>query len=238
VHAPRQPSWLHNYALVCAGIALAAGSLYLGLAVRDGLDDHDLWRYGRWLKRWAMYAPVAALPATLMLGLFHRALRQDNRNTLCVFIAIPRAFVHFALYGLVMLLQIILFIFWAVLLAIARLLRIVEGDSATARDGIGSIFAGTALWFITYPFSRTSPENMTPPPVPEKEVLPQLAYLLPWLIAGVVLWAGASDEETGNRVDPRWMTLAASYWFADYFFAWAHVRAALRSTGVERLGGR
>ena len=47
--------------------------------------------------------------------------------------------------------------------------------------------------------------------------------LLPWLIACVFLWVGAESEDTGDRVDPYWLTAVASIWFADYLmvaFRW------------------
>lgn len=52
---------------------------------------------------------------------------------------------------------------------------------------------------------------------------------LPALIAMIFLYTDAVSEDTGERIDPYWLTLAASFWLIDYLIVAFQVAPELRA---------
>jgi hypothetical protein len=216
------PRWLARYlpaaGLAVAGTAAALLCVWLATGWMDGFSRGDT----RWLgQRFVALAPWA-LGLALVMGVLIRwscslALR---RKPLGLLIAIPRAFLVFAIYGFVVLIGGLLCTFAALLLwGLSRMLRLMGATSAARwmrpRKGLFEWLA-LPIWMIAFPFMLVNPEAESELPTPEVESLRRrLLWLLPVLIPFIFLWTGAVSEDTGSRVDPFWLAAAAAYWLSD-----------------------
>lgn len=197
-------------ALGVAGTGLAMLAVGVGTGLLDGFGSAGLQVLARKYWRWA----PGILPASAALGLavarFHARLLEPSPPAGLMLLGAVRVFVHFACFGFV-----VLFAFIAGVGAV--LLERLTGRSF----GGGPVssgperWIGLPLWFLMLPFAVLHPRS-------DEEALPRqvsgrrLKSWLPFVLAAVALLVRMESEETGERVSPYWLTLAASYWLADY----------------------
>jgi hypothetical protein len=94
------------------------------------------------------------------------------------------------------------------------------------------------VWFMFLPFAlmRVEMESDGDLRMPSMKGLKRrMLRWLPWLLAGIAIWTGAEDEESGERVDPRLLSLAAAYWLGDYLIVAFQVAPALDPQPSEPL---
>lgn len=218
-------------ALGVAGVLLAYAAIYIGIGIQDGFGDWDLHRTGRRLRRMnSMLICAAAIAGPFILNSYHRMMEGRARPWDFLH-GVARALVHLPLWSMSIFLTIVL---WWITLPlkwlVARLSRSL-GASAVPSKTMPDI----PILFLSFPFIlagvpiKTTNED-------EEEVLlsssdrlttRRLLKWLPWLITGIVFWTGAVGEDSGERIDPRWLFAAASYWFADLLIVACQVAPAL-----------
>jgi hypothetical protein len=227
--------------LAAAGTAIALLCIWLATGWMDGFHRGDT----RWLGwKFVSVAPWALCMALVMGALirwtYSLALR---RKPLGLLIAVPRAFVVFAIYGFVVLIGALLCGIVALLLwGLSRMLRFIGATNAAEwtrpRPGLFEWLA-LPLWMIVFPLMLANPDAEPESPSPEIESLRRrLLWLLPVLIPFIFLWTGAVSEDTGERVDPFWLAGAAAYWLSDLLIVALQVvprlQARARQAAVEQ----
>lgn len=219
-----------------AGAALAMLGVYAGLGVHDGFGDWDLHRVGR---RFVRYGPwilaLSALGGELLRGYYARIL-SSKPSFGSVSWTIVRAFVHFPLYGGVALIAIMIGFAGRGLRWTRH--RLFGGEAPGPTDDVVAAWIGPPLWFIIMPFNLMGVESETDGGVelPETVSTRRMLRWLPAALAMLMLWTGAVQEDSGERVDPYWLAAFASYWLADYLaVAWlvAPVMIARRKSRTQ-----
>lgn len=236
---------LLSVGLAAAGMLLAMLAVYLGTGLHDGFGDWELHRIGRRFRRYFPYALLLAAGIGLVLHVYYEHAVRATPAPWTLLISVPRAFVHFALFGMVALLAFMGLFAWRGLAWLARKLRVVQQQEGLSSGEISERIVRSGitlpLWFMLFPMAALSgaefsgdsklgeeiAEGMRQPRL--KHLKRRMLTLLPWLIACVFLWVGAESEDTGNRVDPYWLTAVASFWFADYLIVALRVVPALRA---------
>jgi len=221
-------------ALVAAGTGLAMLCVYVGTGLLDGFGDRDLSRLGSRLRRYAPIALAGALVAGVLLHGYHARLLARPAPAWTVLVSIPRAFAHFPAFGMLALLGFVLAFVWGPLLWIAALLRLrprgVPVGEAPSLQALLVTGVGVPIWFLTFPFDAAGAAGESDFPKPSPVLLQgQMLWLLPWLLAAVALLSGAESGDTGERVAPGWLALAASYWIGDYLVVALQTAPALRA---------
>ncbi len=235
--------------LAMAGMTIAMLVVYVGTGLHDGFDDWDLHRLGRRFRRYFPYALLLAAGLGLLLHSYYSSVIRATPAPWTLLISIPRTFIHFAFIGFV-----VLFAFMALLARqcykwIVRKLRCANDpkDLATDRafhDPILHTGIAMPMWFMLFPITTMSRDGAAWEMDDDSELAEDVSRslrmpglntmkhrmlsLLPWLVASALLWVGAESEETGNRVDPYWLTVFASFCFADYLLVAFRVVAMLR----------
>jgi hypothetical protein len=216
-------------ALGVAGLLLAMLSVYVGTGLHDGFGDWDLHRLGRRLRRALIWALPLAVLAGLLLQAWYERLLQGGSSGWVVLGAVLRAFAHFALFGTLALLAMI----WAFVLAARRLLARLwrrGGPAPEDMDGVWQRWIGLPVWFIVLPFIVLKlPMEESDLELPETVSRRRLLRWLPALIGLIFLYTDAVSEDSGERVDPYWLTLAASFWLIDYLIVAFQVAPELRA---------
>ena len=230
--------------LGAAGMVIAMLAVYVGTGLHDGFGDWELHRLGRRLRRYLPYALLLAAGMGLMLHAYYTALIRATPAGWTMLISIPRAFIHFALFGLVALLAFAMVFACRGLAWLGRLLRLLRDPGGKRWAGWSKriIRSGISLplWFILFPMgafgAAVSVDSRLVEEISEGVREPGLGNLrrrmlalLPWVIACVFIWVGAESEDSGDRVDPYWLTAVASIWFADYLMVAYRVVPALRA---------
>jgi len=206
-------------AAVAAGTALALLGVYAGLGLHDGFGDWDLHRVGR---RFLRYLPwvlaLSALGGALLRSYYERLL-AGKPSGLGVLGTIVRAFAHFPLYGGVALFS-IMFGFAALGLRSLRH-RLLGGETPGTSDEALTGWLGPPIWFIIMPFDLMGVEGEGDVDLPETVSTRRMLRWLPAVLAMLMLWTGATSEDSGERVDPYWLAAFASFWLSDYLaVAW------------------
>lgn len=219
-------------ALGAAGVLLAYAAIYAGTGVHDGFGDWDLHRTGRRLRRLSFWlVPAAAVAAPFLRDSYHRMLEGRPRGW-DILHAAARLFLHFGLWGMSVLLALTFRLCLFGLKRLAARLRLYGGE---AKPFSPSWFA-VPIWFIAFPFPLLGAPitdedgGEVELPTPDRLSARRLLRWLPWLLAGMWFWTGAVSEDTGERVDPRWLFAAASYWFADFLIVARQVVPELKSS--------
>jgi len=233
VQASRPKDYAIAATLAAAGAALALLCVYVGTGWLDGFGGRDQSRVGN---RFILYLPLA-LPAAVVAGLllhdYHARLIARPAPAWTVLVSIPRAIVLFPAFGMLALLGFVLAFVWGLALKIAALLRLRPRDTsigqAPSQRALLVTAVGVPIWFMTFPFDAAGAEGESNYPRPSPALLQgQMLWLLPWLLAAVAFLTGAESEETGARVDPALLALAASYWIGDYLIVALQSAPALR----------
>lgn len=208
-------------AAVAAGTALALLGVYAGLGLHDGFGDWDLHRVGRrFLRSLPWVLALSAVGGALLRGFYARLL-TGKPSGLGVLGTIVRAFAHFPLYGGVALFS-IMFGFAALGLRAVRH-RFLGGEPPGTSDETLASWLGTPIWFIIMPFNLmgVQAESDSDVELPETISTRRMLRWLPAVLAMLMLWTGATSEDSGERVDPYWLAAFASFWLSDYLaVAW------------------
>lgn len=224
-------------ALGVAGLLLAMLAVYVGTGLHDGFGDWDLHRLGRRLRRALIWALPLAVLGGLLLHAYYERLLQGGVSGWVSLGSVLRAFAHFPLFGALALFAMM----WSFVLVgwelLARLWRRRQPAPAGRRrdpapagaDGVLQSWIGPPVWFIVLPFI------MLKLPMEGDIELPQTVSqrrLLRWLLALlalIFLYTDAVSEDSGERIDPYWLTLAASFWLIDYLIVAFQVSPELRA---------
>lgn len=217
-------------AAALTGAALAMLGVYAGLGLHDGFGDMDLHRVGRRFLRILPWLLCLSVPAGALLRAYYVRLLAGKPTGLGVLWTVVRAFAHFPLYGGVALLSAMA---GFAAHGLSRLRRSLLGIDAppTSGDEVLSAWLGPPIWFIVMPFDLMGIEGEGDIELPERVSTRRMLRWLPAILAMLMLWTGATGEDSGERVDPYWLAAFASYWLGDYVaVAWlvAPVMAARR----------
>lgn len=209
----------HFIAASLAGASLAMLCIYAGLGLHDGFGDWDLHRIGRKYFRALPWVLGLSIPGGALLRGFYVHLLSGKPTLLAVLWSIVRAFVHFMLYGAVALMAVMA---GFVVLGLSTLrFRLRGGEPPQTVDDTVVSWIGPPIWFIVLPFNLLDLPNEGDVELPETVSTRRLMRWLPAALAMLMVWAGAVNEESGERVDPYWLAAAACYWLGDYLaVAW------------------
>lgn len=224
---PRIGEALLCAAIAMAGLALAMLAVYAGTGLFDGFGDWDLHRIGRRFRRalyWAL--PLAGI-AGFFLAIYYDRLLRPGASALALLWSVVRAFAHFPLFGLLALLAMI----WGFVAAIAGglLRRIFRLGREADRGDLFARWLGPPVWFIVLPFIAMKLPMEGDMELPDTVSRRRLLRWLPAVLAAIMLYADASDADTGERVDPYWLAAFAAFWLADYLIVALRVAPALRA---------
>lgn len=206
-------------AAASAGTALALLGVYAGLGVHDGFGDWDLHRVGRRFLRCLPWVLALSALGGALLRAYYERLLAGKPSGLGVLGTIVRAFAHFPLYGGVALFS-IMFGFAALGLRSLRH-RFLGGEPPGTSDEALTGWLGPPIWFIIMPFNLMGVEGEGDVDLPQTVSTRRMLRWLPAILAMLMLWTGATSEDSGDRVDPYWLAAFASYWLSDYLaVAW------------------
>lgn len=222
-----------------AGGVLAVASVVLGCGLGPGLFSAETQILERKLLKQCLWMLPAAFAAGVLLREYYARLLKDSRKGLetglLLLFAIARAFFHFALFGFITMCAML----GALCLALLRWLA----SRATGRGPLppGDIQDGTLgrwiaypLWFILLPMSLLKIENEGELRLPVTVGTRPLLLMLPAALLCVMMWTGMTSEDTGERVDPRYLAAAASLWLGDYLSVALFVMPAARARRGQR----
>ncbi|MDX6770885.1 MAG: hypothetical protein SF051_15225 [Elusimicrobiota bacterium] len=217
--------------LSCAGCVLGVASVYAGTGWLDGFHTGGTEVVGRKLVKLSLWLlPSAAVLGVLLHRFYAAVLRpgQAESKPGVMLLAIPRAFFHFPLYGMLALLGIIVGGAWLGVVWLKR--RLLGGPPERVDDGpnLPQRLMGIPIWFIMLPFIAAGAPMEGDMSLPK--TVPQRALLrwLPFILLGIAFWTGAVSEDSGERVDPYWLATAASAWIGEFLFVAVRVMPALR----------
>lgn len=213
--------------LALGGAALAHLAVWLGCSLRDGgLMDGAAQVLGKKLLSQAWWR----LPGVLLMGAFlHRfyaALLSPGQRAWPMLWGIARAFIHFALFGMVALFG---FMLGAAVMGYRHLAR--KRPKPRPEDGPTLIerWVGVPIWFIILPLTLAGAKNEGDMTLPVTVARRALLRLLPALLACVYFWTRATSEDTGEHVDPFWLSAFASFWLAEFLVVALRVTPVLRA---------
>jgi hypothetical protein len=124
-------------------------------------------------------------------------------------LAIPRTFAVFPCYGFVVLFQAV---GWMILAGLGAAWRKLSRRGRNPPDLQARFGSATALQLMVGPLAFAEALAASPPWLGVFRML----RFLPVLIAVLWFWTFATSEDTGDRVDPRLLSLAASFWLGDF----------------------
>jgi hypothetical protein len=206
-------------AAAAAGAALAMLCVYAGLCVHDGFGDWDAHRVGRRFLRALPWVVCLSAAAGALLRGFYAHLLDRKPTGLAILWSVVRAFAHFPLYGAVALVSVMLG--FAVRAVGDARFRLRGGEAPASVDETVAAWIGPPIWFIILPFNLLGLPGEGDVELPETVSTRRLLRWLPAILAMLMLWAGAVEENSGERVDPYWLTAFACWWLADYLaVAW------------------
>lgn len=217
--------------LALAGALLGHLCVWLGCSLRDGgsLLDGGAQVLAKKLLGQAWWRLPAILLMGWLLRRFYDALLRPGPQVKVgpVLWGIPRAFIHFALYGLIALVGVILAF---VLIGVRR--WVLRRPEPPAEDGPSLVerWLGVPVWFIILPLAVGGLKNEGDMTLPV--TVPRRA-LLRWLPAACLaiyfFWTRATSEDTGEYVDPLWLCAFASFWLAELLVVALRVTPILRA---------
>ena len=221
-------------ALTAVGTGLAMLCVYVGTGVLDGFGGRELSRLAGRYQHYLPHALVGVVVGGAALRFYQARLLARKAPAWAALVAVPRAFAHFPLQGMVALIGFLAAWVWAIVLWLGKLLRVRPGDApigkAPSQRALLVTSVGVPLWFLVFPFAAAGAEAETNFPRPSMLTLQRrMLSLLPWLLAAVALFAGAESEETGERIAPELLALAASFWLADYLIVAVQTAPALQA---------
>jgi len=202
------------------GAVVACAVIYAATGGMDGFGDPEVWALKRRFLRRLPWLLAAALPLGCLLSRMHRAALDaapgETRGGFWLLLAIPRIFLHFPFYGMILLFQVV----WIVLrIAGRKLWARFAGRPWPLDDVKGWMEEAFLLRFLVGSLVHLSgdadAERDTLNRGRTLETLRFLGYL-PILLAALALWTGATSEDSSERVDPWLLALAATVWLGDF----------------------
>jgi hypothetical protein len=224
-----------EFAAIALGSALAAHAVvWLGYAWRDGgptgayaqVLAKQLFLTQGW---WRL--PAAALMGALLHRFYVRLLAAGAYESKAgpVLWGIPRAFIHFALYGMIALFGIMLA---GAVMFVQALRRRRSGEPAPSEEQQVNLMArwlGVPVWFILLPFTVAGLPNEGDMTLPVTVARRALLRWLPAIGLCLLMWTGMVSEDSGEPPDPRWLSAFASYWVAEFMLVALRVTPILRA---------
>ena len=104
-----------------------------------------------------------------------------------------------------------------------------RGPAPEGADASLQSWIGPPVWFIVLPFIMLKVPMEGDMELPETVSRRRLLRWLPALIAMIFMYTDVVSEETGERIDPYWLTLAAGFWLIDYLIVAFQVAPELRA---------
>lgn len=201
------------------GLLLAQAVIYLSTGWRDGYQNPGLWSLKRHYLRYLPWTLALAVGVGWWMEGFHRSwLEKEPGKPLVgwsVLVAVVRVFVLFPFFGFLILFQ-FLFLF---LRGIGRaMLERVRKRPAPSLPEDLDFMRSTAFWVLLGPMTGmidTEGRTLTFE-IPPSELATRTLRLFPWLLLVLWIWTGAESEDSGERVDPFWLSLAGMVWLGDF----------------------
>ena len=222
-----KPSIRHSWAgplALMVGLLLAQVVVYASTGWRDGFSDGGLWSLKRlFLRTWPLTLALAAGTGWILEGFHGRWLEKQPGTSLSgwpLLLAVLRLFLHFPFYGFIFLLQLMVILGSSVV----RALFSKDKDRVPKSHSAFSAFMdSTALWMLVGPMSGMTDsegEKLTLSMNPSTLLL-RAPWLFPCLLLVLWIWTGAEGEESGERVNAFWLSLAGMVWLGDFLLlAW------------------
>lgn len=216
-----------------AGAALALACVWAGCGLHDGwLGAAGQILAKRLLKQAAWLLPLAAVWGVFFHWVYAPVLRPGGGKThWLVLYAIPRAFLHFPLYGFIALFGMMAGLALAGWNAVAGRLR--PSQDAASSPGVQELmerWLSVPVWFIMMPFPLLGMENegdLRMPVTVSTRAL--LLRLLPAACVMTAFWTGMVSEDSGERVDPHWLSVAAAFWLGELLVTALELMPVLRA---------
>jgi hypothetical protein len=206
-------------AALALGAVAACAVIYAATGWLDGFGP-EAWALKRRFLRRLPWLLLAAAPVGVLLTRMHRASLDPRpeavRGGWWLLLAIPRIFLHFPFYGLILLFQVI----WILLkLAAQKLWSRFAGRPGSSQALQAWLEEAFLLRFmvgsVVHLSGDADAERDTFHQGRLRETLRFLGYL-PILLAALFLWTGATGEDSGERVDPWLLALVATVWLGDF----------------------
>jgi hypothetical protein len=224
---------LAEFALLgVAGALLAQGGVWFGWATQGGLFDGASQVLARKLfvtQAWWRLPYAVALGAALHY--YWTALiapTQAPGKAVAVLWGVVRAFIHFALFGMIALFGVLLAFLLMFLRWLGAKLRLAPPLEEEAGANMFARWMGVPIWFVILPFQAAGLPNEGDMTLPVTVARRALLRWVPAIVAALWLWTRMTSEESGEPVDPSWLAFTATYWAADF------LAVALRVTPVLR----
>lgn len=230
---PELGSLAGSAALGGAGALLAAALLALAYALFDGPAQAQV--VGKTLLRQAWWRLPAALAMGALLHAYWRSLlhlqtvKATGAAAAVVLWSVARAFALFALFGMIALFGWLFGMAWLALLWCGRI--VLRRPAPAEPPGVNVVqrWLGIPVWFVMLPFQFLPLEKEGDLTLP---VTLSRAALLRWLPAvalALMFWTRFSSEDSGEPVDPRWLSLAATFWLGEFLIVALRVTPILRA---------
>lgn len=217
--------------IAAGGLILAMLAVYVGTGLHDGFSDWDLHRLGRRLRRSLPWSLPLAVVAGLLLRGYYLGLLRGSRSGWGMLWSVARAFAHFPFFGMLALLAMM----WGFLAAGGRLLPRLWRKAARKplppqnEAPVLERWLAVPLWFIMLPFIVLKLPMEGNIAIPQSISLRRLLRWLPAMLALLFLYTDAYSEDSGERVDPYWLTAFAALWLGDYLLAALRLAPVLRA---------
>lgn len=205
-------------AWMAVGVLLAAATIYLATGWMDGFGDPGVWALKRRLLRRLPWVLAAGALVGAGMGRFHEAWihrqGQDRPPGKLFLVAVPRVFLHFPLYGFLLLIQLLGWLGFQFLVGLGRWFRPGPVGPIAKTWAFGN---ATALWFMLGPLGPHEDDEGNRLEFQSPTLYgARMARLFPFVLLAIWIWVGGTNEDTGDRVDPFLLSLAASYWIGDF----------------------
>lgn len=213
--------------LTVAAALLAMLAVYVGTGLHDGFGDWGLHRIGRRFRRALLWAlPLAAVFGLFLYAYYRRLLRPGASGWLMLF-AIVRAFGHFPLFGALVLLAMV-WTFGEVVLRNLLARRAGRAAAGSASENLFERRLGPPLWFMCLPFIAMKLPIESDIEIPETVSQRRLLRWLPGALLLLMFLTDATDEDSGERIDPYLLATLASFWLGDFLVVLLRVVPAMR----------
>ncbi len=219
--------------LAMAGLLLAMLAVWLGTGWLDGFDYRGVNKLGRRFLRalpWAL--PLAAVGGLLLYTYFRWALAETNKGWVTL-IAVVRAFALFPLLGFAMLFAMMLGVLAAIPYALYRKFADRRQPADDDAPGLVDRLLVPPLWMMTLPFTLLKIESQGDIEIPARIPAARLRSWLPFFFLLLLAGPGFEDEASGERIDPNWLAVLATYWLADCLIVTGYVAPTLAARARE-----
>lgn len=211
------------------GLLLAQGVIYLSTGWRDGFQDPGVWALKRHFLRLLPWTLALAAATGWVLEVVHgRWVGQPPGTPLAGWPWLPvlaRLFLHFPFYGFIVLFQFMGILAGGLFRGLAAKAR-GQAPPAPAKDAVdGGFMDSTALWMMLGPLAGTKDtegRTLSFGPI-GAELIHRAPRLFPFLLLALWVWTGAEGEDSGERVNAFWLSLAGMVWLGDFLLlTWMH----------------